>query len=37
MTEYVNTNETLKIPLSKGKLMLLFTGALLFVYWDCGL
>jgi hypothetical protein len=31
MTEYVNTNETLKIPLSKGKLMLLFAGALLFV------
>jgi hypothetical protein len=31
MTEYVNTNETLKIPLSKDKLMLLFAGSLLFV------
>ncbi|MCQ6958520.1 STM3941 family protein [Mucilaginibacter aquariorum] len=31
MTEYVNTNETLKIPLSKGKLVLLLAGALLFV------
>ena len=31
MTEYVNTNDTLKIPLSKGKLVLLLAGALWFV------
>jgi len=31
MTAYINANETIEIPLSKGKLILMFIGSLLFV------